>query len=297
MKLYAPAYYKQFRCIADKCEHSCCIGWEIDIDEETLKKYQSLSGGYGAIVADSISMEGEPHFRLGANDRCPHLDDSGLCKIILGLGEDHLCDICREHPRFYNFTSVAEVGVGMSCIEAARTILSSPHYDVLEEIGELSSDDDDVDFDGRAERSNIYAILRDNSLDYRTRLAKIYDKYQLTAGDDATWLAVIDSLEYLNADHKKAFMHYSAQSRPVGKDEYLERILAYFIYRHCTEALDPEDFCARLSYCLFCERLLASLIVANGAETLAQIATLATIVSEEIEYSDDNTAALTVVPD
>lgn len=42
MKLYAPEYYKNFKCIADKCEHSCCIGWEIDIDEETLKKYENL---------------------------------------------------------------------------------------------------------------------------------------------------------------------------------------------------------------------------------------------------------------
>ena len=39
MKLYAPAYYKNFKCIADKCEHSCCVGWEIDIDKETLDKY------------------------------------------------------------------------------------------------------------------------------------------------------------------------------------------------------------------------------------------------------------------
>ena len=293
MKLYAPAYYKQFRCIAAKCEHSCCIGWEIDIDEETLKKYQALSGGYGIAVANSISMDGDPHFKLGANDRCPHLDDSGLCKIIRNLGEDHLCDICREHPRFYNFTSVAEVGIGMSCIEAARTILSSPDYDVSEEIGELALDDEGIDFDGRAERRKLYAILRNDSEDYNTRLGKIYDRYRLSAGDDASWLAVIDTLEYLNADHKKMFLQYSAQSRPVGKDEYLERSLAYFIYRHCTEALDPEDFCARLSFCLFCERLLASLIAANRAETLTQIATLASMLSEEIEYSDDNTSELT----
>ena len=45
MKLYAPSYYKKFKCIADKCEHSCCIGWEIDIDEETLEKYEKLETG------------------------------------------------------------------------------------------------------------------------------------------------------------------------------------------------------------------------------------------------------------
>ena len=35
MKLYAPECYKNFVCIADKYSHSCCVGGEIDIDEET----------------------------------------------------------------------------------------------------------------------------------------------------------------------------------------------------------------------------------------------------------------------
>ena len=31
MILRVPSYYKTFQCIADKCEHSCCIGWEIEL--------------------------------------------------------------------------------------------------------------------------------------------------------------------------------------------------------------------------------------------------------------------------
>ena len=94
-------------------------------------------------------------------------------------------------------------------------------------------------------------------------------------------------------NHKKLFEHYSSKLRPIGKNEHLERFLAYFIYRHCTEAFDEEDFCARLSFCLFCERLLASLICSEKAEAFEEIAALASIISEEIEYSDDNTLALT----
>ena len=41
-KLYAPSYYKNFTCIADKCKHSCCVGWEIAIDKTTLNKYEAL---------------------------------------------------------------------------------------------------------------------------------------------------------------------------------------------------------------------------------------------------------------
>ena len=293
MKLYAPEYYKQFQCIADKCDHSCCIGWEIDIDEETLRKYQSLGEGYGKVVKSSISYEGDPHFVLSAHDRCPHLDANGLCKIIRNLGEKHLCVICREHPRFYNFTSVAEVGIGMSCREAARVVLSSPHYAVLEEIGALDAVEDKGNFDGRSERSKVYDVLQDRTEDYRARLERIYRAYEIPVGEDTTWKNKIETLEYLNDEHKSLFLQYASQCRPFGKDEYLERSLAYFIYRHCTEALDAADFRDRLAFCLFCERLLASLIASEAAESLAEIATLASILSEEIEYSDENTQALT----
>lgn len=293
MKLYAPEYYKKFKCIADRCPHSCCVGWEIDIDTVTLKKYKSLTAGYGAVIADSISTEDTPHFKLCDGDRCPHLDERGLCRIILGVGEDYLCDICREHPRFYNFTSVAEVGVGMSCPEAARIILSSPDYAVFEEIGNVSAEADDVEFDGRAERDKIYALLRNASADYTARLGAIYRQYSIDAGNDAAWLEIIDSLEYLDEKHQKLFMNYSSRRRPDGADQYSERFLAYFVYRHVTEALDAEDFQARLAFCLFCERLFASLICHTGADSLQDVADLAVIISEEIEYSDENTLALT----
>ena len=292
MKLYAPKYYKRFKCIADKCPHSCCVGWEIDIDENTLEKYKGAKYPYGAVVLQSISMDGDPHFMLCESDRCPHLDGRGLCRIISQLGEDYLCDICREHPRFYNYTGVAEVGIGMSCTEAARIILTSSDYAEMEEIGISAAEADGIEFDGRAKRGEIYAILRDESRAYEERLKVIYSKYALEAGEDSLWLKILDACEYLDAGHKELFMSYSSARRPSGKDEYLERFLAYFVYRHCTEALDADDFCARLSFCLFCERLFASLICAEGLDELCDLVALAVVISEELEYSDENTLAL-----
>jgi hypothetical protein len=107
------------------------------------------------------------------------------------------------------------------------------------------------------------------------------------------WLGILDSLEYLDGNHKKMFMNYSSKLRPQGKDEYLERFLAYFLYRHLTEAADWDDLLCRLSFCLFCERLFASLICTENADSFEEIVLLASIISEEIEYSDDNTLALT----
>ena len=109
---------------------------------------------------------------------------------------------------------------------------------------------------------------------------------------DEKWLEIIDSLEYLDKEHKTLFKGYCASYRPDKVDEYLERFLAYLLYRHATEAIDIDDFSSRLSFCLFCERLFASLIYIDDAKSLNEIAKLATIISEEIEYSSDNTLAL-----
>ena len=293
MKLYAPKYYKSFQCIADRCEHSCCIGWEIDIDGETLERYEHLGKGYGDAVKKSISYDGDPHFKLCGDDRCPHLNEQGLCKIILNLGEGYLCDICREHPRFYNFTDVAEVGLGMSCPEAARIILASPEYTAMEEVGEVSANGE-IEFNGRIMRDKVYAILGDCSLRYSERLANIYGDYGISLGDDEAWLKTLSDLEYLDEGHRNLFMNYSSVCRPDGVDQYLERFLAYLIYRHCTEAFDAEDFVLRLSFCLFCERLAASLIAVRFASSLCEVAALMSSISEELEYSEENTEALTV---
>lgn len=294
MKLYAPSYYKNFRCIADKCKNNCCIGWEIDVDNDTIEKYRRLKNDYSPFILDSISMEDTPHFKLCEGERCPHLDERGLCKIIINCGDAYLCDICREHPRFYNYTNVAEVGIGMSCEEGARVILSSSEYKALEEIGEIDAEPDKIDFDGRMVRSEIYEILSDASLCYGKRLEKIYSKYQVNVGDDEKWLKLLSSLEYIDINHKNLFLNYSSKLRPLEKalEEYLERFLAYLIYRHCTEAVDNADFCVRLSFCLFLERLLSSLIYTERVNSLNDVISLATIISSEIEYSEDNTFTL-----
>ena len=54
MRIIAPDYYPRFRCIADRCRHSCCIGWEIDIDPDTREKYRHIPGEFGARLNASI---------------------------------------------------------------------------------------------------------------------------------------------------------------------------------------------------------------------------------------------------
>ena len=125
MILKLPEYYKKFTCIADKCSDNCCIAWEIDIDDSTAAYYDSVTGCFGEKLCNNISSTNPKSFILGKNERCPFLNEHNLCEIILTLGEDKLCNICTEHPRYYEwFGSVKEGGIGLCCEEAARIIIS-----------------------------------------------------------------------------------------------------------------------------------------------------------------------------
>lgn len=133
MKITAPDYYSEFRCIASACRHSCCEGWEIDIDRESAQRYEELPGKLGERLRanmepapeDEKNDENYAHFRLMEGDRCPFLRRDGLCDIITEEGEGMLCQICSDHPRFRNFwEDRTELGLGLACEEAARIILT-----------------------------------------------------------------------------------------------------------------------------------------------------------------------------
>ena len=122
MKILVPDYYADFHCIAGRCRHTCCAGWEVSIDEESLARYRT-----DAEIAPYIDETDTPRFRLTEGERCPFLNENKLCTLILRRGEDILCQTCRDHPRFRNFwTERTEIGLGLVCEEAARLILSRP---------------------------------------------------------------------------------------------------------------------------------------------------------------------------
>lgn len=122
-----PDYYPRFRCIADRCRHNCCIGWEINVDADTYALYTALDGDFGDRLRRGIVHGGQPCFRLHEGERCAFLNEQGLCDIVLTLGEDALCDICTDHPRFRTYIGDdLRLGVGLCCEAACRLILDSP---------------------------------------------------------------------------------------------------------------------------------------------------------------------------
>ena len=290
MKLYAPAYYKEFTCIADKCRHSCCIGWEIDVDEKTLKKYKRL-GDDG--ILSSINREETPHFCLGEGERCPHLDERGLCRIICQYGDGYLCDICREHPRFYNDTARGrEVGLGMSCEEACRIILAAKDPFSFEEIGKERGRARRLRYDALAPREWMLSMLSNIAIPYTERLDALGEVYGIKIHEKRC-KTLLSSLEYMEESNGARFCAFSTDiETPPTLEDYLLRALVYFIYRHVTAAQSPDGVRLALGFSLLCERLLCFLAVKENATTLEAFSEIARTLSEELEYSEENTERL-----
>ena len=115
MRLRVPYDYKEFKCIAGACKDSCCVGWEIDIDEDTFSYYQGLEGDFGDRLRSSMAAGEENTFVL-KNGRCPFLNRENLCDICLELGEEALCQVCTEYPRFVTeYSDVTEKSLALSC--------------------------------------------------------------------------------------------------------------------------------------------------------------------------------------
>lgn len=166
MKVYVPDYYKEFQCIADRCKHTCCKSWEVEIDEESRKKYRAYPNIEKHIEASDNSDE-MSYFRLSEDETCPFLLENGLCEMILQYGEDMLCQTCTDHPRFRNFWSDRiEMGLGLVCEEAARIILGREKPMTLElyDMGPGKFFRKEADRDGEPEEDEKWLLEKRNTL-------------------------------------------------------------------------------------------------------------------------------------
>ena len=291
--MLAPKYYKKFHCIADKCRHSCCVGWEIDVDERMLAVYGAVTGELGEEIRRGIRVGKEgASFAMCADGRCPMLDERGLCRIISGLGEGYLCDICREHPRFYHTAGGhLEVGIGAACEEAARLILSENEYGKMVSVAVKEGENTPVpvDFDSVRVRNALFGVLSDNTVPYEERLLRLGSLCGGEAFSAADLVALLSRLEYLNEEHRSLFLEFCEPPCPEGEcAERAERFLAYLIYRHVSPKECEADAEAALFAALQMERLFRYLSCVRGLSFVESAVT----VSEEMEYSEENTAAL-----
>lgn len=178
-----PHFYDQFQCIADRCPDTCCAGWQIMIDEESLLKYSRIEGGFGNRLMTSIDWE-EGAF-LQFDGRCSCLNEKNLCDLYEELGEEYLCSTCRMYPRHVEeYEDVREWSLSLSCPEAARMILEceEPLTFLTEETGESEPEpDESFDFLLYSSLNEIREILF-RMIQNREEAAEVRMKRCLTAG-------------------------------------------------------------------------------------------------------------------
>lgn len=311
MKTYVPDYYPSFACIADRCRHSCCIGWEIDIDDATLARYKTIGGKLGKRLSANIEESDEcASFRLGEDERCPFLNEKGLCDLIIELGEDALCEICAEHPRFRNYyESRIEIGLGLCCEEAARLILTHeakvtllPLFDD-DEPSELSPEEDEF----FAFRDEVIERLQARILPISERmkgaLALVSVAPEAILSDDRRWSAVYQTLEQLDPAWGDRLAVWQEQTdQPINLPDTpelaraLEQLAVYFVYRHLTDSLDDGRRAERIAFALLSTHTIATLtaleVARQGSDPLSALTDIARSYSAEVEYSTENVKAL-----
>ncbi len=296
--MYAPPYYTAFRCIADRCRHSCCIDWEICIDETTYRKYRQMEH-LSKTVKES---EDGPCFALREDGRCPHLNADGLCQIILNHGEEYLSEICRNHPRFYNAVNngSVEAGLGIVCEEACRLILEDETPFALNRIGngDGGEADRDTDFHALPHRDHIIAVIEEQD-SYQAAVAALKTEYALSERyTPDQWLDRFLALEMLDAEWETALQGVRGKSVRTSNGEfaqyqiYYKRLLTYFVYRHVGIADSMEELRARLAFAVLSTDMIRSLFEADPVQELDTLIDWARRYSAEIEYSEDNTAEL-----
>lgn len=132
-----PEFYGDFHCIGGQCSFTCCKEWKIAVDHETKKRWRKLS------VPETVLESGRvpEHACLSTSDkaqlsqfvvkkddgeiiellpnmRCPFLEDSELCRLVLDYGEECLSETCHVFPReTHEFTDRTERTLVSCCPE------------------------------------------------------------------------------------------------------------------------------------------------------------------------------------
>lgn len=178
MRYRKPKYYQKFRCIAERCPDTCCAGWQIVIDEESLEKYSNVKSDFGTRLLKSIDWYQGTFEQY--NRRCSFLNEENLCDIYRELGAEALCQTCCQYPRHVEeFEDLREYSLSLSCPEAARIMLSTKEKTEFEETEDAveENEEDYLDFDlllfDRLEeaRELIFSVIQNRSLDFSRRMA------------------------------------------------------------------------------------------------------------------------------
>ncbi len=286
-----PNYYGDFKCIASACKHSCCVGWEIDIDPDSYERYMCLDGEIGDRLRAGIAVkDSQPCFVTGDDGRCPMLNINGLCDLITACGEECLCDICDDHPRFRSyFSDREEIGLGLCCEAAAELVINYPKpfellcFDDGEECESLTADEEQL----LNLRNKAFEIILNKEISFEKRCDALLEHFNVKLSDKSAgeWATFYRTLERLDPqwDEYLSFLEGCDKLQVCIKSEkQAENLLCCFLYRHLPSALADGDIGSKIAFAVYACRAIFTLANKYSIEDAARM------YSAEIEYSDEN---------
>lgn len=308
MTVVKPAYYDSFRCIAGDCPDSCCKEWDVQIDEGAAAFYRQLDGPLGDRLREVLKDENGETVMTIIDGRCPMWRQDGLCQIQAELGETALCEVCREFPRLrHDYGDFMELGLELSCPEAARVILNAvPAPDVVVETPESApAEYDSADMALlKSTREQALALLEgEGAIEERLALLLLYGYHTqaMLDGDEALFSSdsALDSArELAKAPDEAGFFRFfeglellTPQWAQLLKDAAFSplphkalALARYLVNRYWLQALSDFDLVSRVKFIVVSCILAAAL--PGDFEANAQL------FSKEIENDADNVDAL-----
>lgn len=185
MIVRVPDYFSEFSCIAGDCKDSCCLGWEIDIDEDSYEYYQTLPGEVGERLRKGMyeTEDGGHGIRTNNCGRCIMLNDKNLCDLYIAAGEASLSEVCTDFPRFgIEYRNVEQKCLSLACEEVCRIFFSKtkPVKFVEQELFGDSDDDQGVTEEEAAffeeVQRELIAILQDRTKPIGVRVDEYLDR-------------------------------------------------------------------------------------------------------------------------
>ena len=235
MKYTIPHYFEQFRCTAAECVDTCCAGWAIMIDEESLEKYKNTEGPLGNRLHNSINWEEQSFCQY--EKRCAFLNEDNLCDLHIEGGENMLCETCRNYPRHMEeFEGLREGSLSLSCIEAAKIILGCKEPVQFLTMEDDIEDAEDEDFDFLLftklmdAREAILKMLQNREVDIRVRMGMVVElsKEIQIAVDKGEVFQIDELLEKFGKMDALLKMQKQMEENPVGDTEYCSEMRKMF---------------------------------------------------------------------
>ena len=260
MEYRFPYYFEDFCCTAAECEDTCCAGWAIMIDDESLKKYEKMDGAFGNRLRNSIDWK-EGSF-LQYNKRCAFLNEDNLCDIHIEAGEGMLCDTCKNYPRHMEeYEGLREGSLSLSCIEAAKIILGCTEPVQFLDMEDETEDEEFEGFDYLLftklmdARERIIKVLQNRGMDIMTRIGivlELADKMQTAL--DKNEICEMDAIleEFGKMDNLITFQK-QAEENKLGENEYCSIMRKFFriIYKLEVLKVDWPEYAKRAEVTLY----------------------------------------------